>query len=192
MQHTIIYKFSKRFPSDHIYYLKPKQYAYLIMEVRHWRSVSTFGSLPSFLAFFVFFCPFFPFFAENTPNQIRWGILRYSRWRERHSFVPGENTKKGKSQLILLHNGVKKCMKSNSYVYIFFILQHFGAIHKGRGHFFLFLDVSKAYYNLKKDEKIQGIYLKSFGNSMLKSPLAYINIKCDLIKAWTPLCAERT
>ena len=77
-------------------YLKPKQHAYLIMEVRHWRSVSTFGSLPSFLAFFVFFCPFFPFFAENTPNQIRWGILRYSRWRERHSFVPGENTKKGK------------------------------------------------------------------------------------------------
>ena len=65
------------------------------MEVRHGRSVSTFGSLPSFLAFFVFFCPFFPFFAENTPNQIRWGILRYSRWRERHSFVPGENTKKG-------------------------------------------------------------------------------------------------
>ena len=66
------------------------------MEVRHGRSVSTFGSLPSFLAFFVFFCPFFPFFAENTPNQIRWGILRYSRWRKRHSFVPGENTKKGK------------------------------------------------------------------------------------------------
>ena len=66
------------------------------MEIGHWRSVSTFGSLPSFLAFFVFFCPFFPFFAENTPNQIRWGILRYSRWRERHSFVPGENTKKGK------------------------------------------------------------------------------------------------
>ena len=66
------------------------------MEVRHWRSVCTFGSLPSFLAFFVFFCPFFPFFAENTPNQIRWGILRYSRWRERHSFVPGENTKKEK------------------------------------------------------------------------------------------------
>ena len=78
------------------------------MEIRHWRSVSTFGSLPSFLAFFVFFCPFFPFFAENTPNQIRWGILRYSRWRERHSFVPEENTKKGKKLAHIVVQWVEK------------------------------------------------------------------------------------
>ena len=117
------YEFAKRSQIAPFYYLKHKQYAYLIMEIRHWRSVSTFGSLPSFLAFFVFFCPFFPFFAENTPNQIRWGILRYSRWRERHSFVPEENTKKGKK---LAHIVVQWGRKFFEVAFIlFFIPEHF-------------------------------------------------------------------
>ena len=63
---------------------------YFILKVRHWRSICAFRSLSIFLAF-LFFCPFLTFLAENAPNQIRWGILRYPRWRERHSFVPTDN-----------------------------------------------------------------------------------------------------